>query len=47
MAPARASKSVRLKKKTQLTPEGLPVQSFRTVTQADALQAETLRLIKM
>ena len=71
--PARASQSVRLKKKTHLTPEGLPVQSFRTllahlgtrcrntcvvtgdpkqttffqVTEADALQAEALRLIKM
>jgi hypothetical protein len=47
VAPARASKSVRLEKKTHLTPEGLPVQSFRTVTQADAPQAEALRLIKM
>ncbi len=73
VAPARASESVRLKKKTHLTPEGLPVQSFRTllahlgtrsrntcvasgdpqqttfsqVTEADALQAEALRLIKM
>jgi transposase len=73
VAPARASESVRLKKRTHLTPEGLPVQSFRTllahlgtrcrnscvvagdsnettffqVTEADALQAEALRLIKM
>jgi len=73
VAPARASESVRLKKKTHLTPEGLPVQSFRTllahlgtrcrnkcvvvgdprettffqVTEADDLQAEALRLIKM
>jgi len=73
VAPARASESVRLKKKTHLTPEGLPVQSFRTllahlgtrcrnrcvvagdpkettffpVTEADELQAEALRLIKM
>jgi transposase len=73
VAPARASESVRLKKKTHLTPEGLPVQSFRTllahlgtrsrntcvasgdpqqttfsqVTEADALQAEALRLVKM
>ena len=73
VAPARASNSVRLKKKAHLTPEGLPVQSFRTllahlgtrcrnrcvvagdpkettffqVTEADALQAEALRLIKM
>jgi transposase len=73
VAPARASESVRLKKKTHLTPEGLPVHSFRTllahlgtrcrnkcvvvgdprgttffqVTEADELQAEALRLIKM
>jgi transposase len=73
VAPARASESVRLKKKTHRTPEGLPVQSFRTllahlgtrcrntcvvtgdpngttffqVTEADALQAEALRLIKV
>ena len=73
VAPARASKSVRLKKKTHLTPESLPVQSFRTllahlgtryrnrcvvvsdpkettffqVTEADELQAEALRSIKM
>ncbi|MGE5296272.1 MAG: IS1634 family transposase [Solirubrobacterales bacterium] len=73
VAPARASESVRLKKKTHRTPEGLPVQSFRTllahlgtrcrntcmvtgdpngttffqVTEADALQAEALRLIQM
>jgi len=73
VAPARASESVRLKKTTHLTPEGLPVQSVRTllahlgtrtrntcvvtsdpqqtkfsqVTEADALQAEALRLIKM
>jgi transposase len=71
VAPARASKSARQKKKTHVTPGGLPVQSFRTlmahlgtrcrntcivsadpnqtpfhqVTEADALQAETLRLI--
>jgi transposase len=31
VAPARASESVRQKKKTHLTPEGLPVQSFRTL----------------
>jgi transposase len=73
VAPARASESAQLKKKTHLTPEGLPVQSFRTllahlgtrcrnrcvvagdpkettfyqVTEADGLQAEALRLIKM
>ena len=47
VAPARAAKPVRLEKKSHLTPEGLPVQSFRTVTQADAPQAEALRLIKM
>jgi hypothetical protein len=73
VAPAQASGSVRFKKRTHLTPEGLPVQSFRTllahlgtrcrttcvvagdpqettffqVTEADALQAEALRLIKM
>jgi transposase len=73
VAPARASKSALHKKKTHLTPDGLPVQSFRTlmahlgtrcrntclvsadpnhtpfhqVTEADALQAEALRLIKM
>src|SRR3954466_8986585 len=73
VAPARSSESVRLKKKTHRTPEGLPVQSFRTllahlgtrcrntcvvtgdpngttffqVTEADALQAEALRLIKV
>jgi Transposase DDE domain len=71
--PAQASQSARLKKKTHKTPDGLPVQSFRTliahlgarsrntcvvtgdpkqttfyqVTEADALQAEALRLIKM
>jgi Transposase DDE domain len=71
VAPARASKSARQKKKTRVTPGGLPVQSFRTlmahlgtrcrntcivsadrnqtpfhqVTEADALQAEALRLI--
>jgi transposase len=71
--PAQASQSARLKKKTHQTPDGLPVQSFRTllahlgtrsrntcvvtgdpmqttfyqVTEADALQAEALRLIKM
>ncbi len=69
--PARASESARRKKKTHVTPAGLPVQSFRTlmahlgtrcrntcivsadphqtpfhqVTEADALQAEALRLI--
>jgi transposase len=73
VAPAKASESARLKKKTHTTPGGLPVQSFRTlmahlgtrcrntcvmtanpnqtrfdqVTEADALQAEALRLIKM
>jgi transposase len=73
VAPAKASESARLKKKTHLTPDGLPVQSFRTllahlatrcrntcvvsgdpkettfyrVTEADELQAEALRLIKM
>jgi hypothetical protein len=73
VAPARASESVRLKKNTHRTPEGLPVQSFRTllahlgtrcrntcvvtgdpkqatffqVTEADALQADALRLIKV
>jgi transposase len=31
VAPARASESARLKKKTHTTPEGLPVQSFRTL----------------
>jgi hypothetical protein len=71
VAPAHASASARLKKKTHLTSGGLPVQSFRTllthlgtrcrntcvvtadphqttirqVTEADALQAEALRLI--
>jgi transposase len=73
VAPAKASESARLKKKTHLTPDGLPVQSFRTllahlgtrcrnrclvtgdpkettfyqVTEADELQTEALRLIKM
>ena len=73
VAPAQASASVRLKKKTHRTEGDLPVQSFRTsmahlgtrcrnscvvasdpqqttffqVTDADALQAEALRLIKM
>ena len=73
VAPAQASESVRLKKKTHTTAGGLPMQSFRTlmahlgtrcrnscvvagdpkqmtffqVTDADALQAEALRLIKM
>jgi hypothetical protein len=73
VAPAQASASARLKKKTHVTPGGLPVQSFRTllahlgtrcrntcgvaqdpnqttfrqVTEADALQAEALRLIKV
>jgi transposase len=71
VAPAHASESARLKKKTHLTSGGLPVQSFRTllahlgtccrntcmvtadpdrttfrrVTEADALQAEALRLM--
>lgn len=71
--PAQASPSVRRKKKTHMTPSGLPVQSFRTllahlgtrcrnhcvvnvdpdqrsfhqVTEADALQAEAMRLISM
>jgi transposase len=71
--PARASESARLKKKTHVTANGLPVQSFRTllahlgtrcrntcvvagdplettfrqVTEADALQTEATRLIKM
>jgi hypothetical protein len=73
VAPARASKSARLKKRTHTTPEGLPVHSFRSllahlgtrcrnrcvmigdpqqrtfdlVTEADELQAEALRLIRM
>jgi transposase len=73
VAPAQASRSVRLKKKTHRTAGDLPVQSFRTliahlgtrcrnscvvagdprqttffqVTDADALQAEALRLIKV
>jgi hypothetical protein len=73
VAPAQASRSVRLKKRTHRTAGDLPVQSFRTliahlgtrcrnscvvagdprrmtffqVTDADALQAEALRLIKM
>jgi transposase len=73
VAPAHASDSARLKKKTHVTSGGLPVQSFRTllahlgtrcrttcmvtadphqttfrqVTEADALQAEALRLITM
>jgi transposase len=73
VAPAQASESARLKKKTHRTAGDLPVQSFRTllahlgtrcrnscvvtgdpkqtaffqVTDADALQAEALRLIKM
>src|SRR5512135_1327527 len=73
VAPAQASESARLKKKTHATSGGLPVQSFRTllahlgtrcrntcvvtadpnqttfrqVTEADALQAEALRLITM
>jgi transposase len=73
VAPARASGSARRKKKTHVTPSGLPVQSFRTlmahlgtrcrntcivsadpnqtpfhqVTEADALQAEALRLIAL
>jgi transposase len=73
VAPAHASDSARLKKKTHVTSGGLPVQSFRTLlahlgtrcrntcvvsadpsqttfrqmTEADALQAEALRLITM
>ena len=73
VAPAKPSGSAKLKKKTHMTPGGLPVQSFRTlmahlgtryrntcvmtadpnqtvfhqVTEADALQSEALRLIKM
>jgi transposase len=73
VAPAQASESARVKKKTHRTAGDLPVQSFRTllahlgtrcrntclvagdpkqttffqVTDADALQAEALRLIKM
>jgi transposase len=73
VAPAQASESARLEKKTHATSGGLPVQSFRTllahlgtrcrntcvvtadpnhttfrqVTEADALQAEALRLITM
>jgi transposase len=73
VAPAKPSESAQLKKKTHMTPGGLPVQSFRTlmahlgtrcrntcvmtadanqtrfdqVTEADALQSEALRLIKM
>jgi transposase len=31
VAPARASNSVRLKKKTHVTPDGLPVHSFRSL----------------
>lgn len=31
VAPAQPSKSVRRKKATHLTPDGLPVQSFRTL----------------
>jgi hypothetical protein len=71
VATAQASESARRKKKTHVTSDGLPVQSFRTltahlgtrcrntyivsadpnkttfyqVTEADALQAEALRLI--
>jgi transposase len=71
VAPAPASKSARLQKKTHASSGGLPIQSFRTllahlgtrcrntcvvtadhsqttfrqVTEADALQAEALRLI--
>lgn len=73
VAPAQASKSARRKKETHVTPDSLPVHSFRTllahlatrarntcmvtgdptqttffqVTEADAVQAEALRLIKM
>jgi transposase len=73
VAPAQPSTSARQKKKTHKTPEGLPVQSFRTLiahlgtrcrntcitaadltettfhqlTEADALQAEALRLIDL
>ena len=71
--PARASQPARLKRRRTRQPDGLPVQSFRTllahlgtrcrntcvvtgdphqttfdqVTEADALQAEAIRLIKM
>jgi transposase len=31
VAPAKASESARLKKQTHMTPDGLPVQSFRTL----------------
>jgi transposase len=31
VAPAKASESARLKKRTHMTPDGLPVQSFRTL----------------
>ena len=31
VAPAEASESARQKKRTHVTPEGLPVQSFRTL----------------
>ena len=73
VAPAQASKSAQRKKETHITPDGLPVHSFRTllthlatrarntcvvagdpkqttfhqVTEADAVQAEAQRLIKM
>jgi transposase len=73
VAPAQASRSARRKKETHITPDGLPVHSFRTllahlatrarntcvvtgdpkrttfyqVTEADALQAKALRLIRM
>jgi transposase len=73
VAPAQASVSARLKKKTHATPGGLPVHSFRSLlahlgtrcrntcvvtgdpkqttfrqlTEADALQAEAMRLIRM
>jgi transposase len=73
VASAPASKSARRKKTTHATPDGLPVQSFRTllahlgtrcrntcvvaadpqqttffqVTEADALQVEALRLIRV
>jgi hypothetical protein len=73
VAPAEPSQSARRKKRARVTPNGLPVHSFRTllahlgthcrntcvvasdskhtpfhqVTEADALQAEVLRFIKM
>ena len=73
VGPAQASRSARRKKETHITPDGLPVHSFRTllahlatrarntcmvtgdptqttfyqVTEADPVQAEALRLIKV